>query len=146
MADSFRLPILRERLPHCRWKSMPWLLLLCCLTHWADAQANPLFKKPLAVSANFRYFQDSGGAPVMLNGSQTWNTLQDWGTGGSTAALDFDAFVRFLVANGHNFTLLWRVEQPKVCGLPVNDGAAPEFTVSPQPWMRTGPGKPPTEA
>jgi hypothetical protein len=27
------------------------------------------------------------------------------------SGLDFDAFVRFLTAHGHNFTLLWRVEQ-----------------------------------
>jgi hypothetical protein len=33
------------------------------------------------------------------------------------------------------------VEQPTFCHLPVNDGAPPEVTVSPQPWMRTGPGK-----
>jgi hypothetical protein len=128
-------------MPHLRWKPLSWLVLVSCLTLWADAQANPPIKKPLAVSPNFRYFKDSNGTPVVLSGSQSWNTLQDWGTGGSAAALDFDAFVKFLTSHRHNFTLLWRVEQPKFCSLPVNEGGAPEFTVSPQPWMRTGPGK-----
>lgn len=78
---------------------------------------------------------------MVLNGSQTWNTLQDWGTDGEVSTLDFDAFVKFLSDHGNNFTLLWRVEQPKFCDLPVNDGKPPEFTVSPQPWQRTGPGR-----
>jgi hypothetical protein len=134
-------PRLEGRTSHRRWKSMPWLVLMCCLARWCDAQANPPIRRPLAVSANFRYFKDSIGAPLVLTGSQTWNTLQDWGTDGSAAALDFDAFVRFLTAHGQNFTLLWRVEQPKFCHLPVNEGTTPEFTVSPQPWKRTGPGK-----
>jgi hypothetical protein len=120
---------------------MTWLVLVCCLARWADAQAYPPIRKPLVVSANFRYFKDSSGAPVLLTGSQSWNTLQDWGTDGSAATLDFDAFVSFLKAHGHNFTLLWRVEQAKFCHLPVNESATPEFTVSPQPWMRAGPGK-----
>jgi hypothetical protein len=120
---------------------MPWLVLMCCLAQWANGQANQPIQKPLVVSRNFRYFNDSSGAPLVLTGSQSWNTLQDWGTDGSATSLDFDAFVAFLTAHGHNFTLLWRVEQPKFCHLPVNEGATPEFTVSPQPWMRTGPGK-----
>src|SRR5215472_8294153 len=139
-AHDSSFPFLRGCMPHRRRNPISWLLLMCCLARWADAQADPPVKKPLAVSANFRYFQDSSGAPVVLTGSQSWNTLQDWGTDGSAAALDFDAFVKFLTAHGHNFTLLWRVEQSKFCHLPVNDGATPEFTSSPQPWMRTGPG------
>ena len=83
-------------MPHCRWKPIPWLALVCCLAQWTNAQANPPINKPLAVSANFRYFKDSNGAPVVLTGSQSWNTLQDWGTDGSVEALDYDAFVRFL--------------------------------------------------
>ena len=64
---------------------------------------------PLTVSANARYFQDSRGTALTLNGSQTWNTLQDWGIGGRPQPLDFDAFVQFLLAHGQNFTLLWTV-------------------------------------
>ena len=95
---------------------------------------------PLVVSSNPHYFQDANGAALMLAGSQTWNTLQDWGSDGSPRALDFDAFVKFLTAHGQNFTLLWRVEMPRFCSLPSTASAPPDFTVSPQPWRRTGPG------
>jgi hypothetical protein len=95
---------------------------------------------PLTASRNPNYFQDANGAVLILNGSQTWNTLQDWGSNGSVETLDFDAYVKFLTAHGLNFTLLWRVEMPKFCGLPLLEGSAPDITVSPQPWLRTGPG------
>src|SRR5271165_4415881 len=96
---------------------------------------------PLVVSSNPHYFKDASGAALMLAGSQTWNTLQDWGSDGSPQALDFNAFVKFLTAHGQNFTLLWRVEMPKFCSLPSTASSPPDFTVSPQPWQRTGPGK-----
>ena len=95
---------------------------------------------PLRASTNPNYFQDTSGSPLILCGSQTWNTLQDWGTGGSVQPLDFDAFVSFLKAHGHNFTLLWRTELPRFSNLPVTATHPPDFTVSPHPWMRTGPG------
>jgi hypothetical protein len=111
------------------------------LAQSARPQVNPKITGPLVVSSNPRYFKDADGATLILNGSQTWNTLQDWGTDGSIAKLDFDAFVRFLIVHGQNFTLLWRTEMPKFCSLPIVEGPPPEFTVSPQPWQRTGPGK-----
>src|ERR1700741_4838189 len=83
----------------------------------AKAVPNPI-AGPLNVSTNASYFQDSLGTPLTLNGSQTWNTLQDWGVGGPPQPLDFDAFIQFLLAHGQNFTLLWTVEMPKACGLP----------------------------
>src|ERR1051326_2804043 len=57
---------------------------------------------PLKASGNPNYFEDGSGRPLILCGSQTWNTLQDWGTGGAVQALDFEAFVSFLKAHGHN--------------------------------------------
>jgi hypothetical protein len=95
---------------------------------------------PLRASRNPNYFQDASGSPLILCGSQTWNTLQDWGARGSVQPLDFDVFVSFLKAHGHNFTLLWRTELPKFSNLPVTATNPPDFTVSPHPWMRTGPG------
>jgi hypothetical protein len=95
---------------------------------------------PLVASANPNYFRDANGAVLILNGSQTWNTLQDWGANGSVRTLDFDAFVSFLTRHGHNFTLLWSVELPKFCGLPTTASAPPDFWAGPQPWRRTGPG------
>jgi hypothetical protein len=95
---------------------------------------------PLKISPNPRYFQDANGHALVLAGSHTWNNLQDWGTNGTLQALDFPAYVKFLVAHGQNFTLLWRTELPKFCGLPTTDANAPDFTTAPQPWQRTGPG------
>jgi hypothetical protein len=95
---------------------------------------------PLVHSPNPNYFQDASGAVVILNGSQTWNTLQDWGTNGSLQTVDFDAFVKFLTAHGHNFTLLWTTEMPKFCNLPTTAASPPDFIASPLPWLRTGPG------
>ena len=96
---------------------------------------------PLVVSDNPNYFKDSSGTPLILNGSHTWNTLQDWGSNGSLQALDFDAFVKFLTVNGHNFTLLWVTELPKFCSFPSTASSPPEITAGPFPWQRTGPGK-----
>ena len=95
---------------------------------------------PLVASGNPNYFKDASGEVLILTGSHTWNTLQDWGTHGSPQTLDFDAFVSFLIAHGHNFTLLWAMELPRVCGLPSTAHLAPDLTVSPHPWQRTGPG------
>jgi len=95
---------------------------------------------PLAASGNPNYFRDASGNVLILNGSQTWNTLQDWGSNGSPQTLDFNAFINFLTAHGHNFTLLWRTELPKFCGFPAAASSPPDLTVSPHPWLRTGPG------
>ena len=38
---------------------------------------------PLTASGNPNYFRDASGAVLILSGSQTWNTLQDWGSNGS---------------------------------------------------------------
>lgn len=96
---------------------------------------------PLVVSENANYFKDANGTVLTLNGSQTWNTLQDWGTNGSVRPTDFDGFVKFLVSHGHNFTLLWYTELPKFCNFPSTASAPPVFVVTPHPWPRTGPGK-----
>jgi hypothetical protein len=95
---------------------------------------------PLRASGNPNYFRDATGSVLILSGSQTWNTLQDWGSNGSRQTLDFNAFVNFLTAHGHNFTLLWRTELPKFCGFPSTANSPADLTVSPHPWLRTGPG------
>ncbi|MGB6690689.1 MAG: putative collagen-binding domain-containing protein [Terracidiphilus sp.] len=128
-------------MPHPRLKFAFLSFAILLLAPPAQPQAESPIAGPLTVSSNPHYFKDANGRILLLNGSQTWNTLQDWGTDGSTPALDFDAFIKFLTDHGHNFTLLWRVEQPKFCNLPIATGSLPDFTVSPQPWLRTGPGK-----
>ena len=96
---------------------------------------------PLKVlEKNPNYFTNETGKAVYLTGSQTWNTLQDWGTNDSIEPLDFDAFVEFLTAHHHNFTLLWTTELPVFRGLPTTEGTPPDFWVTPFPWQRTGPG------
>ena len=66
--------------------------------------------------------------------------MQDWGSNGAVRALNFDAFVSFLNAHGQNFTLLWCTELPKFRSLPTTESSPPDFTVSPFPWLRIGPG------
>ena len=53
-------------------------LLVMCLAPCAQPQT----AGPLVVSSNPHYFQDAHGHALALAGSQTWNTLQDWGTDG----------------------------------------------------------------
>jgi len=113
-----------------------WVLVLA-----APAHAAVPISGPLKASSNPRYFQDAQGKVLILSGSHTWNTLQDWGTNGSLAPLDFRAFVKFLQSNGHNFTLLWYTELAKFCGFPSTASAPPDLTVGPHPWLRTGPGR-----
>jgi hypothetical protein len=113
------------------------LFLLLSRT-WVGAYAQ--ISGPLTVSNNPHYFKDANGAVLILNGSHTWNTFQDWGTNRSVVDVDFKAFAAFLTGHGHNFTLLWITEMPKFCGLPTTADSPPDFTVSPLPWLRTGPG------
>lgn len=116
---------------------------LICLALAVPAAMHPAFPitDPLRASANPHYFQDAAGNVMILSGSQTWNTLQDWGANGSLERLDFRQFVKFLQDNGHNFTLLWYTELPKFCGFPSIAGSPPDFIAAPHPWQRAGPGK-----
>ncbi|MGA2074989.1 MAG: putative collagen-binding domain-containing protein [Terriglobia bacterium] len=115
------------------------LLSLCIILAVPSALAAQV-AGPLTASNNPNYFKDTNGTVLILNGSQTWNTFQDWGANGTVEKLDFDAFVKFLTAHGHNFTLLWTIELPKFCGLPLFEGSTPDLTAAPFPWRRTGPG------
>ena len=93
-----------------------------------------------ALSTNPHYFTDGSGKAIYLTGSHTWNNFQDWGTNGTIRPLDFTAYVKMLVEHNHNFTLLWATELPRFRGLPTTASSPPDFTVSPLPWQRTGPG------
>jgi hypothetical protein len=129
------------RMLRLRWWFVLLPLVLLLLGQRAQPQTLPEIDGPLVASGNPNYFRDAKSTALILNGSQTWNTLQDWGNNGSPQVLDFNAFTSFLVAHGHNFTLLWRVEMPKFCSLPATKSSPPDFTVSPQPWLRTGSGR-----
>ncbi|HYK87872.1 MAG TPA: putative collagen-binding domain-containing protein [Acidobacteriota bacterium] len=123
-------------------RSLSGMGVACLFSILASAQVvGGQVAGPLRVSANPNYFMDANGTVLILIGSQTWNTLQDWGSNGTVQPIDFSAFVSFLTSHRHNFTLLWRTELPKFCGLPSSASSPPELTVSPHPWLRTGPGK-----
>src|SRR5450432_1875957 len=109
-------------------------------TNAPDGSVASVLAGPLKISSNPHYFQDANGRALVLAGSHTWNDLQDWGTGGAPQPFDFDAYTKFLVQHGHNFTLLWQVEPAKFCGLPTLDANNPDITSAPLPWARTGPG------
>ena len=98
------------------------------------------FMGPLRQSRNPNYFQDSevirSFFAVRIRGTH----FKIRGTNGTVRPLDFDAFVAFLQAHGHNFTLLWTTELPRFRSLPSTESSPPDFTVSPFPWARTGPG------
>jgi hypothetical protein len=96
-------------------------------------------RKPLTVSSNPNYFQDENG-PIILCGSHTWNSLQDWGSKSSLQTLNFGSFVSFLKKHGHNITLLWSTELPKFHGFPTTETDPPDISVGPFPYLRTGPG------
>jgi len=100
----------------------------------------PITQPLRALPNKHNYFSDGSGKAVYLTGSHTWNTLQDWGTDGVVQPTDFAAFVHMLVSHNNNFTLLWATELPTFHGLPTRAGPSPDITVTPQPWVRVGPG------
>ncbi len=112
-----------------------------CTTSRFSVKAGGPIKSPLrALSSNPNYFTDGSGKAIYLTGSHSWNTFQDWGTGDTIVPADFDKFVEMLLAHNHNFTLLWTTELPAFRGLPTATGSPPDFSVTPFPWQRTGPG------
>jgi Putative collagen-binding domain of a collagenase len=111
------------------------------VTEAADESTGAPITAPLkALAANPHYFTDGSGKAIYLTGSHTWNNLQDWGTNNSIQPFDFAAYVNMLVRHKHNFTLLWSTELPTFHGLPTFATNAPDFSVAPHPWQRTGPG------
>jgi hypothetical protein len=107
----------------------------------AAAPASRPITAPLkALATNPNYFADGAGRAIYLTGSHTWNNLQDWGTNGRAQPLDFAAYVKMLRAHNHNFTLLWTTELPTFRRLPTTASSPPDFSVTPHPWQRTGPG------
>ena len=118
-----------------------WLVAACgAQVTRAGPALSTSIKAPLkALSTNPNYFTDGSGQAVYLTGSHTWNNFQDWGTDGFPQPFDFEAYVKMLVSHRHNFTLIWQTELPTFRGLPTQSGNSPDFTVTPQPWQRTGP-------
>jgi hypothetical protein len=86
-------------------------------------------------SRNRRYFETAAGQIVYLTGSHTWSNLQDNGTTDPPPTFDYNAYLDFLTAHGHNFFRLWSWEQQKW-----TDEIAVPYWFSGGPYLRTGPG------
>jgi hypothetical protein len=88
------------------------------------------------------FFEDGHGHAPLLAGSHTWDNFQDQGCsappcGNPPPPFDFEAYLSFLAANGHNFFRLWTWEQPRWT-LETQDN---DYWITPHPFVRTGPGK-----
>jgi hypothetical protein len=102
---------------------------------------------PLVVcEANPRYFTVASDTSldrkvVYLIGSHIWNNFHD-GLGPGTNCIDapeqndYGAYLAFLKDHGHNFIRLWRWEQFQSQAA----GGGFHLCMTPQPWLRTGPG------
>jgi len=92
---------------------------------------------------NPRYFTlASDRKAIYLTGSHIWNNFQDGMGPGPNCAdtpepFDFDAYLKFLKEHGHNFIRLWRWEQFRSQA----SGGGFHLCMTPQPWLRTGPGE-----
>jgi hypothetical protein len=102
---------------------------------------------PLMVSkSNPRYFtvvssDEAEQRAIYLTGSHIWNNFHDGMGPGSDCAetpepFDYAAYLAFLKEHGHNFIRLWRWEQFKSQAA----GGSYHLCMTPQPWMRIGPG------
>ena len=101
---------------------------------------------PLIVSkTNPRYFtvaSDPDSKAIYLTGSHIWNNFHDgMGPGADCSETpetsDFEAYLAFLKEHNHNFIRLWRWEQFQSQAA----GGSYHLCMTPQPWLRTGPGE-----
>jgi hypothetical protein len=101
---------------------------------------------PLMVSkTNPRYFTVASNPEekaIYLTGSHIWNNFHGgMGPGPECSEVseevDFEAYLKFLKEHNHNFIRLWRWEQFKSQAA----GGGFHLCMTPQPWLRTGPGE-----
>jgi hypothetical protein len=94
-------------------------------------------KGPLRVHpTNSRYFTNESGKAILLTGSHTWTSFQDYGDSDPPLPFDFSRYLDFLVCHNQNFIRLSIQEQACWTSLTVH----PVFW-SPLPFKRTGPGQ-----
>ena len=102
-----------------------------------EATSGPGISTPLTVLAsNPHYFTDANGRAVYLSGSHTWDDFQDTDQSNQPAAFDFTGYVNFLIAHGHNMTILWKKDLPTYCKW----GAGGTWHTTQFPWLRNGAG------
>lgn len=92
---------------------------------------------PLVVSSeNPRYFADREGEIVYLTGSHTWSNFQDQGPNLPPREFDYEQYLDFVQAHGHNFFRLWSHEGSRA------QSRSDDYWVRPSaPFVRTGPGE-----
>jgi hypothetical protein len=83
----------------CKISPIVALLSVALLGPAAAEPSTTKITGPLVASGNPNYFKDATGVVLILTGSHTWNTLQDWGSDGSPQTLDFEVYVSFLIAH-----------------------------------------------
>jgi hypothetical protein len=120
------------------------LLLIGALgraSHADPAASSRLSTDALRTSkVNGRYFTNGSGRAVYLTGSHVWWNLQGertWKVScehGRATPFRYADYLDRLHSLGHNFIRLWRIELTRwhECG--------EDVAVTPQPWLRTGPG------
>jgi hypothetical protein len=91
---------------------------------------------------NPRYFSDSSGRAILLTGSHTWANIVDIGPSDPPNAFDFGAYLAWLRGYGHNFVRGWTWEPTKwdTSKMKNPNWRNSSHTVSPHPWIRSGPG------
>jgi len=103
----------------------------------SDSTAPTATSGPLRTEPGGRHFVDRNGRAVLLVGSHTWITLEEWGdSADAIPPFDFDGYLDYLVANHHNFFRLWTWEQFQ--GVP---WMSEPLYLAPNPYLRTGPGQ-----
>ncbi|HEV7454751.1 MAG TPA: DUF6298 domain-containing protein, partial [Candidatus Saccharimonadales bacterium] len=108
---------------------IPGLLLLV-----QPVQALGSSLTPLHVSTqNSRYFEDTNGHITYLTGSHTWANGSDNGDGNPPPSFDYNAYLDYLQAHGHNFMRYWRWEQTRWS----NETASDNYWFGQQPYVRT---------
>jgi hypothetical protein len=89
---------------------------------------------------NGRYFTDDTGRAILLAGAHVWNNLQDMSPTDPVQHMDFEVYLDWLEARGHNFIRLWRWELPFWDTVGAWKSNSLFMRVAPHPWLRTGPG------
>ena len=90
---------------------------------------------------NSRYFIDAQGKAIYLTGSHTWNNgMADIGPDDPPGAMDYEAYLNWMIALNHNFMRMWTWELTNWNTSEVEKSDPPALYVAPHPWLRTGPG------
>lgn len=95
---------------------------------------NQVFGQLKVNTDNPSFFVNNEGKAILLTGSHTWENFQDI-VYPKDSALDYKAYLDFMVGHNHNFMRLWVWEHPyKMCW------TSDEVYCEPMPYLRTGKG------